>query len=184
MEEYGAQTKARMLSKLVGPNAVSAAQLSRETGISQATLSRWLSAARAGKVNAMMSRPPVNGRKDSRPTANRDEAGTPQGARPSTGAERLAVVAEAKGLEGAALGELLRRHGVTLEELERWRRAASESLESGHRSAPSKQVRRLEAELSRKDKALAEVTALLVLKKKVAALLGDEDDEPTSRSDE
>lgn len=40
----------------------------------------------------------------------------------------------------------------------------------------AKQIRGLENELRRKDKALAETAALLVLKKKVQAIWGDEDD--------
>jgi len=45
-------------------------------------------------------------------------------------------------------------------------------------------VRKLEAELKRKDKALAEAAALLVLSKKVQALWGDQEDDDTKGSDE
>ena len=38
-----------------------------------------------------------------------------------------------------------------------------------------KRIKELEQELRRKDKALAEMSALVVLKKKVAALWGDEE---------
>ena len=41
----------------------------------------------------------------------------------------------------------------------------------------AKKIRALEKELQRKDKALAETAALLVLKKKVQEIWGDEDDE-------
>ncbi len=44
-----------------------------------------------------------------------------------------------------------------------------------------KRIRTLEKELNRKDKALAETAALLVLKKKVQEIWGDEDD-PTTES--
>ncbi len=43
-------------------------------------------------------------------------------------------------------------------------------------SVEAKRVRELERELRRKEKALAETAALLVLKKKAAAIWGDEDD--------
>jgi hypothetical protein len=43
-------------------------------------------------------------------------------------------------------------------------------------------VRELEKELRRKDKALAETAALLVLKKKVQAIWGDEDESTQPRS--
>ena len=51
------------------------------------------------------------------------------------------------------------------------------------RQAPSKELRRIRAELARKDKALAETAALLVLKKKVAEIWGDEDDDTEGTSD-
>jgi hypothetical protein len=47
-----------------------------------------------------------------------------------------------------------------------------------------KRIRELEKELLRKDKALAETAALLVLKKKAQAIWGDEDDDTTSKSGE
>jgi hypothetical protein len=43
-------------------------------------------------------------------------------------------------------------------------------------------VKQLEGELRRKEKALAEVAALLVLRKKVQALWGDVDDDTTESS--
>ncbi len=43
-------------------------------------------------------------------------------------------------------------------------------------------MRTLEKEVNRKDKALAEVTALLALRKKVEALWGDADDDTGTRS--
>jgi hypothetical protein len=47
----------------------------------------------------------------------------------------------------------------------------------------AKRVRDLERELARKDKALAEAAALLVLKKKAQAIWGDEDDDTDPRND-
>ena len=44
----------------------------------------------------------------------------------------------------------------------------------------AKQVKQLEAEVRRKDKALAETAALLVLQKKVQAIWGDPEDEKSS----
>ena len=82
------------------------------------------------------------------------------------------------------LGGYLRRKGLHQAQLEQWRRrvteAATEALSSKSSrkkaSVEAKRVRALERELRRKEKALAETAALLVLKKKVAAIWGDEDD--------
>lgn len=43
--EYAENIRARMIRRMLGPDAVSATSLSQETGISQATLSRWRHAA-------------------------------------------------------------------------------------------------------------------------------------------
>jgi hypothetical protein len=82
------------------------------------------------------------------------------------------------------LGEYLRRKGLHEAQLEQWRRrateGATEALQSKRlrkkASVEANRVRALERELRRKEKALAETAALLVLKKKAAAIWGDEDD--------
>ena len=86
-------------------------------------------------------------------------------------------------LEGEALGAFLRREGVYLAELEQWRKLAANALSGTKKQAPSKELRRLKAELARKEKALAETAALIVLKKKVAEIWGDEDDDTESKSE-
>jgi hypothetical protein len=48
----------------------------------------------------------------------------------------------------------------------------------------TREMRELRRELKRKDKALAETAALIVLKKKVQAIWGDEDDDTDPKSDE
>ena len=54
---------------------------------------------------------------------------------------------------------------------------------SGRASGDAKRIKELERELVRKDKALAETAALLVLKKKMALLWGDGDDDTPPKSD-
>ena len=90
-------------------------------------------------------------------------------------------------LSDAALGEFLRRQGLHREQLEEWKRALEEALaqprRSGRASGDAKRIKELERELVRKDKALAETAALLVLKKKMALLWGDGDDDTPPKSD-
>lgn len=106
-------------------------------------------------------------------------------------AEKLRLVREAAQLSEEELGAFLRRHGLHEAELEEWRRKVEEAAlgalqkprKGRKRQSPeTKRIRELERELSRKDKALAEVTALLALKKKLDALLGDGDDDTTTRN--
>jgi transposase len=72
----------------------------------------------------------------------------------------------------------LEREGVKLAEYERWRIA----LDEGGRASTSttKRIRQLERELARKEKALAEAAALLVLKKKLETLYGEDEDDDTN----
>ena len=73
-------------------------------------------------------------------------------------------MAKAGKLAGAELTELLEREGLLLAEYEQWRLALAE--EGRASLAITKRMRMLERELARKEKALAEAAALLVLKKK------------------
>ncbi len=104
-----------------------------------------------------------------------------------TAEEKLRLVLEASGLEGEALGELLRREGVHEADLTEWRRSVLAALgptpKSPPGSAEARRVRELERELLRKDKALAETAALLVLKKKIQEYWGDEDDGTKKETD-
>ena len=54
---------------------------------------------------------------------------------------------------------------------------------SSKKSPDEKKIGELERDLDRKNRALAEVTALLALKKRVAEIWGDEDDDTTGKSD-
>lgn len=101
----------------------------------------------------------------------------------------MRVLREAEGLAGEELGALLRREGLHQSQLDQWRQAVDEAAMSAlggrkQRSAEQKRIRNLEREVKRKDKALAEAAALLVLQKKVRALWVDEDDDTTPGSDE
>jgi transposase len=99
--------------------------------------------------------------------------------------ERLRVVLEASRLSDDELGAFLRREGLSEAVLEEWRTAALDALRPQKKpSADSRRVRELEKQLRRKDKALAEAAALLVLQKKAQAIWGDEDDDTGPKSDE
>lgn len=154
----------KMIHRLTGPERISATALSAEVGVPQSTLSRWL--REAATVSSMVK------------TKN-DEAATQPVKRPQDWSpeERLRVVVAAGELGEAQLGAFLRREGLHEAILTQWRRAALNALKNPGTNArkglqPSRQIRKLEAELRRKDKALAETAALLVLQGKAEALWG------------
>ena len=156
---YSEAFKQKMVQRLIGKDAVSATELARETGVRQQNLSRWLANAR--------SLPVVT-------------SGRPK-QRTWTVAEKARVIAEAASLEGDKLTSFLEREGVKLAELERWRLALDDRETS---TAMAKRVRSLERELARKEKALAEAAALLVLKKKVEDLYREDEDDDTDKGND
>ncbi len=165
--------KRRMVQRLSGRNAISALQLSGEVGVPQSTLSRWLRIT-----------PTLVGMDTNKPNDRRAKG------KPSkwTAEEKLRVLSEAASLSGEELGGFLRAEGLHMAQIDEWREQAEKSLSTGKKtkrrgpSAEQKRIKELEAELRRKEKALAEVTALLVLQKKVHEIWGDEDEStPTKR---
>jgi transposase len=175
---YSESFRNRMVEKLTGPHAVSANALSAEVGVSQSTLSRWLKGA--GTVRRTM------------PPSDDDTKASPPTKRPQdwTTEEKWALVVEAAAVPQAELGAFLRRKGVHEAQLVEWRKAAMAGLQRPSQrerkaaNVEKQRVRKLERELQRKDKALAEAAALLVLKKKVQEIWGDEDDDTKPESDE
>ena len=162
MTQYSSAFKNRMVQRLIGPSAMSANALAHEVGVGQTVLSRWL---RESRNVGLMS-----------PSPNKKKRWT--------GAEKLRVLSAARGLGEHELGALLRREGLHATDLVAWQTAAEAALNEGGRPSPSTEttrIRELERELRRKDAALAETAALLVLKKKVQSIWGDADDSTDPR---
>jgi transposase-like protein len=112
---------------------------------------------------------------------------SPKGKRPQDwpAEAKLAAVKEADTLPEEDLGAFLRRRGLHRAHLSQWRQqivAGLDAPRSKKTSAQTRRIRELERELRRKDKALAETAALLVLKKKVQAIWGAEDGDTMPRS--
>jgi transposase len=151
-QKYSWTFKQKMVRRLTGANAVSATQLAKETGLRQVTLSKWLRDARSltDVPRNRPQRPPVD--------------------------DKIRILAGAAKLNAPELEAFLAREGVTLAELQQWRLALDQDGRGA--SGVTKRLKALERELARKDKALAEAAALLILKKKVESwTLGDEDDD-------
>lgn len=99
--------------------------------------------------------------------------------------EKLKILSEYEALPTEKRGEFLRKHGVHEENLSEWRSQLEQALQPIKKSsqerkelgAEKEKVKKLEKELRRKDKALAEVSALLILKKKADLLWGSEEEE-------
>jgi len=173
--QYSEKFRRMMVQKLANPEGPSAGALAEEVGVSQSTLSRWL--REAGRIEKR------NGNTISTHTERTMMAKRPQD---WSSEEKLNIIIEAASVSEEELGAFLRRKGLHKAQLEQWRSMMLSGLtkqpgRSSKKSPEARKIRALEKELNRKEKALAEAAALLVLQKKAQALLGGEDDD-TKRS--
>jgi transposase len=99
---------------------------------------------------------------------------------------KFPVVIETPALNGAELAEHCRKTGLLAEQIELWKLASmgananvaeQEKVHKGQSKKDKKRINQLEVELRRKKRALAETAALLVLRKKANAILGEDEDE-------
>ncbi len=143
----------------------SVAQLARENGISAPTLYTW-------RTEMQREGPAV-------PTDEKN-------AEDWSSEAKFAVVLETASLNGAELAEYCRRKGLFAEQVAEWRKTCATANANARQKAKAtreetkadkKRIRQLEKELTRKEKALAEAAALLILRKKVQAIWGESEED-------
>jgi hypothetical protein len=157
MARYGQAFKDRAVARLLPPESAALEDVAHEIGVGADTLERWRSEA--------LSRPARE--------------------RAWTAAARFDAVLTTAAMDEASKSAWCRANGVYPQELAAWRQSATEALAEPEAARASPQqtkqdrrrIKELERELRRKDKALAETAALLVLSKKVAAIFNKGEDE-------
>ena len=145
------------MARLLPPESASPEGVAREIGVGAGTLERWRSDA--------LSRPARQ--------------------RVWTAAARFDAVLTTAAVNETGKSAWCRTNGVYPQELEQWRQSATQALAEPEEARASPQqtkhdrrrIQELERELRRKDRALAETAALLVLSKKVAAIFNKGEDE-------
>ena len=161
---YSSERKNAVLKRMLPPNNMAIRQLSQEEGIAEATLHKWRSDAR-GKGQLL-------------PDAAVGSEGW-------TSRDKFAAVLETAAMNEADLAEYGRKRAVFPAQIKAWRMAC-EQANDWDRTSPArmsqatreerKRIKELERELARKDRALAETAALLVLRKKLTAFWGQDGD--------
>ena len=150
MARYGQTFKDRAVARLLPPSSTSLEVVARQVGVGAGTLQRW-----------------------------RDDAQSmPARGRAWTATARLDAVITTAAMDQSAKGAWCREHGVYPAELGKWHGSATAALAEPEeaRASPQstrhdkKRIKELERDLLRKDRALAETAALLVLSKKVAVI--------------
>ena len=161
-KRYSAGFKEQALVKVYSRgNNQSIQSVADELNINLTTLKTWMK----------QSEQDVN--KPAQPKSKRPKDWSPE--------ERLAALQQTYSLLGEDLNTWCRERGVFVHQLEQWKTdfcsygdAEDQREEARALRALKVEYQSLERELLRKDKALAEAAALLVLQKKFRALLGGE----------
>jgi len=165
MTRYSQERKDAVIRRMMPPENTPVPVLVEETGISDVTLYHWRKQARAQGLVV-----PGDGRNP--------ENWSPQ--------DKFAVVLETASMNEAELAEYCRKKGLFAEQIAAWKEnclqgnatAAEQSKAARKRERITQQeVKRLKRDLHRKEKALAETAALLVLRKKMHAVWGEDEAE-------
>ena len=162
---YSPEFKEAMLRRMLPPNNESIKKIAKEEGLSEQTLRNWRDKARKEGYAAPGT------------DASPDDWSTQ---------DKFLIVVETASLNESELAEYARKKGLYVEQIKAWKDAcmnanggiAKEAARLNRELKDSQKERKmLEKELQRKEKALAEAAALLVLSKKANAIWGDSEDE-------
>lgn len=161
--KYSKEFKDSIIVRMLPPHNERVPDLARETGIPKDTLYTWR----------------LKYRNDQNRSGNHSRSTDP-----FSSDEKLAIVIETASLSEVEMGEYCRRKGLYPDQIDGWKKAFIQAMSTKSDKTECKQVRQqnktikqLQSELHRKEKALAEAAALLVLEKKLQALLEDPEDE-------
>jgi len=156
---YSAQFRENAVKKALTGHATQR-QIADKMGIGLSTLQRWVR-------ETQKSGEPVMDKNEKRP-------------QDWTREERLNALLETAKLAEEELGAWCRQKGIHTHHLEKWRKELAQEQPNGQASEVKnlkKEVKDLKKELKRKDQALSETSALLVLKKKADAIWGDPEED-------
>ena len=153
-KRYSKEIKEAIVKRMMPPSNEAISQLSEETGITEATLYKWRKQARA---------------------AGHATPGDGQGSEQWRSEDKFLIVMETYAMNQAELAEYCRKKGLYKEQIEAWRDTCLNA--NGSESSQKKQLNQELKELHKKEKALAEAAALLLLRNKAQAIWGDQEDE-------
>lgn len=149
-------------------SGVSLKEIADNLGIGQSTLGKWIGFAQKQQLE---------------PTQNTEVTGMTKSKRPQdwNAEDRLNMVISCAALDEEKTNELCREKGLFPHHIKQWKQDfidRSAITEKANIRADNKALRQdnkaLQKEINRKDKALAETAAIIVLQKKVNAIWGDD----------
>jgi len=139
-------------------------------GIGLSSLARWIQQAKNQELETILPNEVSSMKKEKRP-------------QDWTLEERLNMIISCGALDEEALSELCREQGIYPHHVAQWKLDFANGSQSDNKPVSRNEVKTLKhenkalkKELNRKDKALAETAALLVLQKKVTEIWGSDED--------
>lgn len=144
---------------MLPPESISPAELSKGTGINKSTLATWKGKALRSGIDKGVAK--TKGVLSSR--------------------EKFLIVMETYTMSEIELSKYCREKGLYVEEVKNWRLSCIDANQADNVNSKEikqqlneemKRGKELEKELTRKEKALEETAALLILRKKLDAILG------------
>lgn len=165
MTIYNEDFKINIIQRMMPPQSESVASLAKEIGISEAALYKWKKSAKAKGI-AIPSGKTIPERWSTQ--------------------DKFSIVVETAAMSEIELAEYGRSKGLYTEQIHAWRDACMQANGGIAQQASQlqkdirlkdREIKQLGQELRRKESALAETAALLVLRKKSRAIWGDSEDE-------
>lgn len=151
MQRFSIEKRQAIVAKALDRKNQTLREVAEANGVGFSTLQKWLKLSRDGKP----SHP-------DKPLSHK-----------LTRAEQFRLLCEAESLDENALGTFCRKHGIFSYQLQQWKDEFMSNDNQDKNQSRDPELKKLKAEikllkkeLNRKDKALAETSALLILKKK------------------
>jgi transposase len=160
--KYSSGFRNNVLKKVLPPSNISIYSVSKETGVADQTIRNWIQKVKDGSLNSSSGE---------LSTLHRNSS------------EKLNLLLKSRSLKDEELGKWLRENGIHSETLKLWEQEVREMMTDKEKQYKEElkesryKIKELEKELQRKEKALAEVAALLTLKKKADAIWGVKEEE-------
>lgn len=169
MAHLSTDAKTAIILQAINRGSRSIVSIAASNNIGQSTLSRWVKHYKQGNIP---------GSKTLKSNAALDNS-------PLSGEQKFKHILASNGLDDVSLGKYCRQHGLYAHELTTWKNDLMNNRDTGDSTAAIKaelnemkaKNKELESELRRKDKALAEASALLILKKKANLIWGGSQDD-------
>jgi transposase-like protein len=169
MKRLSPDGKTAIIMQAINRGSRAIAEIAALNNIGKSTLTRWVRQYKLGIL----------------PESKPSESNVVKDNKPLNAEQKFRHILASNGLDDAELGKYCRQNGLYAHELTTWKNTFINDQNKGDNAAEVKAEHTelkakntaLEKELRRKDKALAEASALLILKKKANLIWGESGDD-------